>query len=97
MAIAEHLLQATVEIQLFLFRRSMLQAELRNELCMGAIAKAKQEVQVVKNQTVETASQSLLQQQTWKVVRQPGRYALGIDLTEALVEGSERKQLAQQR
>lgn len=37
----------------------MLQAEPRTELCMGAIAKAEQEVQLVKNQMVETAFQSL--------------------------------------
>lgn len=54
MAIAEHLLQTTVKIQLFLnlarsmflhktrspFSRRMLQAELRNQLCKGVITKA---------------------------------------------------------
>lgn len=75
----------------------MLQAEPRNELCTGVITKSEQEVQLVKNQKVETASQSLWQQQGWKVVRQPGQYKLGVDLTEVLVEGSERKQLAQLR
>lgn len=74
----------------------MLQAEARHELCAGAITKAAQEVQLENNQTwrqppkTSDSNRAGRCEAAWPV--QPE-----IDSREALVQGSERKQLAQLR